>query len=354
MKSRKQIRRHYRNMKALAKVREMKSSLYANQRRVFEQCPISCIDQQPNRTSKKNMKRSEEHQLLLDRARKAIGFVKKDSRMVATNISTDLDLTSKSYTFIVSCKTHPAYKSRFCESKLLAKNFKCGICTSIEKKTTKKKAYYKQVWKITESNYKTFRDTIDPDKLRSVEFHLDHIYSISEGFQNNVPASLIGSPSNLRILRSTLNTSKSSRCDQSLDALVEAHQAWVSDRLLKSGTVTASPCIKEFLSSGSITRPRDDFSETGDEFHSMIVLPSTMRLECMIVGYFMEDHGLVDPFPVVDPVTNPVAHTTHTREEFVILPDDSHTWLGETPVLAGITHHRTARSNPQGTGEEWI
>ena len=51
-------------------------------------------------------------------------------------------------------------------------------------------------------------------------YSLDHIYSISAGFKNNVPPCIIGSIFNLRFLRWDINLSKKDRCDISLDEIL--------------------------------------------------------------------------------------------------------------------------------------
>lgn len=51
-------------------------------------------------------------------------------------------------------------------------------------------------------------------------YSLDHIYSIKEGFKNNVPPFIIGSIHNLRFLRWDKNLAKKDKCDISLDSLV--------------------------------------------------------------------------------------------------------------------------------------
>ena len=50
---------------------------------------------------------------------------------------------------------------------------------------------------------------------RSVDNSLDHIYSVQQGFRDNIPPYIIGHYSNLRILQSSINSSKGMRCDKS-------------------------------------------------------------------------------------------------------------------------------------------
>jgi hypothetical protein len=47
---------------------------------------------------------------------------------------------------------------------------------------------------------------------RSREWHLDHKFSMYEGFKNNIPPYIIGSYINLEIISNHENTSKQSKC----------------------------------------------------------------------------------------------------------------------------------------------
>lgn len=82
--------------------------------------------------------------------------------------------------------------------------------------------YYNAVKLITNKNwYEHFHD-INPDKLqRSRDLHLDHIYSISEGFKNNIPPKIIGHWTNLRLLPKIENSSKGSICHKTKEQLYE-------------------------------------------------------------------------------------------------------------------------------------
>ncbi len=73
----------------------------------------------------------------------------------------------------------------------------------------------------TNKTYKKFKHIIDNDKKRSKNMHIDHIYSIYDGFINNVPVYIISSLYNLRLIPSSDNMSKGKRSDISLDELCE-------------------------------------------------------------------------------------------------------------------------------------
>ena len=81
--------------------------------------------------------------------------------------------------------------------------------------------YYDDVWKETNKNSKFVKDK---DK-RSKEFHLDHKFSIIEGYKQKVDHKIIGSVYNLEILPEKENCSKKSKCSISLSQLKEDYHA---------------------------------------------------------------------------------------------------------------------------------
>jgi hypothetical protein len=56
---------------------------------------------------------------------------------------------------------------------------------------------------------------------RSRELHLDHIYSIAEGFKNDIPPEVIGHWTNLRLIPKIDNSSKGADCHKTKDQLFE-------------------------------------------------------------------------------------------------------------------------------------
>lgn len=81
--------------------------------------------------------------------------------------------------------------------------------------------YYDEVKRITRNNWREHFDKINPlRKDRSVT-DLDHIYSIQQGFLDNIPPYIIGHWTNLRMLSPSENYSKGMRCDKNQDQLFE-------------------------------------------------------------------------------------------------------------------------------------
>ncbi len=83
--------------------------------------------------------------------------------------------------------------------------------------------YKSHVSQLTEQNYRKYKSSINPLNLpRSInKYHLDHIYSIIMGFENDVLPKIIAHPFNLRMLKSTDNLSKNGKSDISLDKLYD-------------------------------------------------------------------------------------------------------------------------------------
>lgn len=84
-----------------------------------------------------------------------------------------------------------------------------------------KERYYTQVWSLTEQQYKEHYSKIPDAYLRSPDYHLDHIYSISEGFKQQIPAEVIAHYTNLRVIPASLNCSKQGECHKTLTQLYE-------------------------------------------------------------------------------------------------------------------------------------
>lgn len=83
--------------------------------------------------------------------------------------------------------------------------------------------YHEAVKRITKDNWNEHFDKINPERINraGLEFHLDHIYSIQQGFLDNIPPYIIGHWTNLRMLSSSENSSKGMRCDKTKDQLFE-------------------------------------------------------------------------------------------------------------------------------------
>jgi hypothetical protein len=81
------------------------------------------------------------------------------------------------------------------------------------------KKYRRKVYYWTAKNDLT--ELQNYDKRSLLGYHLDHKFSITEGFKNNVPPKIIGSIYNLEFIPYNVNTSKGTKCSISLEKLYE-------------------------------------------------------------------------------------------------------------------------------------
>ncbi len=85
--------------------------------------------------------------------------------------------------------------------------------------------YKRIVRKITEQNYRKYKEFINPNNIKRVlgtkeGAHLDHKFSILECFRHNVPSYIAGGVNNLSIINSKENIRKSSKCSITLEYLL--------------------------------------------------------------------------------------------------------------------------------------
>ena len=89
-----------------------------------------------------------------------------------------------------------------------------------EPKVSKKfKDYHWKVYVRTEHYIRKFKDKIPNIELRSIEFPIDHKYSVREAFENNVPIDIVSHYKNLEIITRSLNSTKRRNCSITLDEL---------------------------------------------------------------------------------------------------------------------------------------
>lgn len=94
--------------------------------------------------------------------------------------------------------------------------------------------YRKQVDNITYKSMRKFDKLIDPDRLRGRDYHIDHMYSAYEGFNNGVSPEIIGHHSNLCLIPSAANLMKNTACSITLDELL---QRYVKSKFSESHSV---------------------------------------------------------------------------------------------------------------------
>ena len=132
----------------------------------------------------------------------------------------------------IICPTHGVFSQKpnailngigCCEcsvSRMLATKIEKGDIRSVEQ-MSEYEAYRKAVWRISNQQYKLHKDIINPTGLpRSLAYHLDHKYSIQQGWQNKVPAEIIGGYRNLQIIEGKKNRQKGNKCEITLYQLL--------------------------------------------------------------------------------------------------------------------------------------
>ena len=82
--------------------------------------------------------------------------------------------------------------------------------------------YYNRVRSITRTNYNRYHELINPNNLprSKSEYHVDHEFSIKDGFDNNIPPELIAHCSNLRMETSSSNMKKGKSSSKTLDQFI--------------------------------------------------------------------------------------------------------------------------------------
>lgn len=85
--------------------------------------------------------------------------------------------------------------------------------------------YNLEVWRITANSYAEYVSEINPDSLERghTSYHLDHKYSICQGFIDGIPPEVIGSKHNLGMLWYSDNIKKGASCSITKEALLELY-----------------------------------------------------------------------------------------------------------------------------------
>ena len=73
---------------------------------------------------------------------------------------------------------------------------------------TEQDRYYREVRNHTEYNWRYHKNKIPNGNSRNIINHLDHIYSIKNGYDNNIPPEIIGHWTNLQVIENKRNNKK--------------------------------------------------------------------------------------------------------------------------------------------------
>ena len=86
--------------------------------------------------------------------------------------------------------------------------------------------YSKSIRYLTRSVFRRYVNLIDPNNLKSVDskkYHIDHIYSVFDGFKNNIDPKIISSHINLIVIKKSENLSKGKKSEMTKEELFERY-----------------------------------------------------------------------------------------------------------------------------------
>lgn len=109
--------------------------------------------------------------------------------------------------------------------------------------------YMKIVRYKTRTTFRRFKQIIDPNNLKGTGYHIDHIYSVLDGFKNNVDPNIISSHVNLRVIPEIENLKKGSKSEMTLDLLLE--KFYSSSRSISLSSSSSSKISSSIWSSSS-------------------------------------------------------------------------------------------------------
>ena len=92
---------------------------------------------------------------------------------------------------------------------------------------SERNAYRSEVEYYTKLSWINYFDEINPTRIeRGPEQHLDHIFSIHEGFNQCIPPEIVGHWTNLQMLSRSKNDSKNTECWKTKDQLLEDYDKY--------------------------------------------------------------------------------------------------------------------------------
>jgi len=121
------------------------------------------------------------------------------------------------------------YSERLRESMIGENHFNWKNYSDEDRKDLK--LYKDEVVKLSNINYRLYKDIINTHNLERGrnKYHLDHIYSIIDGFNNKVLPEVIASPVNLRMLAENENISKNGTSHMTLEQLYDLHKQFFEE-----------------------------------------------------------------------------------------------------------------------------
>lgn len=175
--------------------------------------------------SKKNEVKIKKNQPIIDNEYLKIITEGKNFKIIKI-----VKLDGKNSELLVECQNkHKSFK-KYNNFVRKDKTFICQRCyydsislNLTEEEVKKFENYKKQVRALTAKNYKLNKDFINPNglKIGKKNHHIDHKYSIHEGYKNGIDCHIIASKENLQVIPYNENLSKQSKCSISLSELID-------------------------------------------------------------------------------------------------------------------------------------
>lgn len=128
--------------------------------------------------------------------------------------------------------------------------------------------YRDTVRKLSERTIKLYKTQLTNIEKRGRKFHLDHKYSIFEGFSNNIDADILAHICNLEILPSTINESKNIKSSITLIELIQSIKEHDRRELLVCGGAA-----------GHMAHPWDDHGLTFNDIKEIVSRALEGRLD---------------------------------------------------------------------------
>lgn len=105
-----------------------------------------------------------------------------------------------------------------------------GIRYSSDDERNKYIIYQNKVYGITRRIFTRYFDIISMSYLHGPEFHIDHIYSVAEGYRQDIQPEIIGSLINLQMLPAKINIQKQDDCWMTKEELIDRYKKWAIEQ----------------------------------------------------------------------------------------------------------------------------
>lgn len=127
--------------------------------------------------------------------------------------------TTRKLTYIKNWGTTHPMKTDIVKRKIRTTNEESGYWIT-ESKVKDFNTYSRLVKRYTNKNDLSILENIELRGKSKEDYHLDHKYSIFQGYKDNLPAVIIGSIHNLEMLPSGQNLSKNRKCSITKEELL--------------------------------------------------------------------------------------------------------------------------------------